>query len=60
MPKKHIPLITDIIDNIVLPEVRKRKYMDRQIIKILILSRYSEYPYSEHYQGGIGVSIFMQ
>ncbi|CAC11418.1 hypothetical protein [Thermoplasma acidophilum] len=37
MPGKYIPLIMDIIDNIVLPDVRKRKYTDRQIVKILIL-----------------------
>ena len=37
MPSKHIPLIMEIIDNIVSPDDRKRKYSDRQIIKILVL-----------------------
>jgi len=37
MPEKHIPLIMDIIDNIVSPDTRIRKYTDRQILKILIL-----------------------
>ena len=37
MPDKHIPLIMDIIDNIVSPDSRKRKYSDKQILKILIL-----------------------
>ena len=37
MPDKHIPLIMDIIDNIVSPDIRKRKYSDRQILKILFL-----------------------
>ena len=37
MPEKHIPLIMDIIDNIVSPDSRKRKYSDKQILKILIL-----------------------
>jgi len=37
MPDKHIPLIMEIIDNIVLPDDRKRKYTDRQILKILML-----------------------
>jgi hypothetical protein len=37
MPEKHIPLIMDIIDNIVSPDSRKRKYSDKQILKILVL-----------------------
>jgi hypothetical protein len=37
MPSKHIPLIMEIIDNIVSPDDRKRKYSDRQILKILVL-----------------------
>ena len=37
MPDKHIPLIIDIIDNIGSPDSRRRKYSDRQILKILIL-----------------------
>ena len=37
MPDKHIPLIMDIIDNIVSPDSRRRKYSDKQILKILIL-----------------------
>ena len=37
MPEQHIPRIMEIIDNIVSPDDRKRKYTDRQIVKILIL-----------------------
>ena len=37
MPEKHIPLVMDIIDNIVSPDSRRRKYSDRQILKVLIL-----------------------
>ena len=37
MHSKHIPLIMEIIDNIVSQDERKRKYSDRQIMKILIL-----------------------
>ena len=37
MPTKHIPLIMEIIDNIVSPDDRRRKYSDRQILKILVL-----------------------
>jgi hypothetical protein len=37
MPEQHIPLIMDLIDNIVSPDERKRKFTDRQIMKILIL-----------------------
>ncbi len=37
MPEKHIPLIMSIMDNIVSPDSRRRKYSDRQILKILIL-----------------------
>ena len=37
MPKQHIPLIMEIMDRIVSPDERKRKFTDRQILKILIL-----------------------
>ena len=37
MPEQHIPLIMEIIDNIVSPDERKRKYSNKQILKILIL-----------------------
>jgi hypothetical protein len=37
MHDKHIPLIVEIIDNIVSPDDRKRKYSDREILKILVL-----------------------
>ena len=37
MPDKQIPLIMDIIDNIVSPDSRRRKYSDKQILKILVL-----------------------
>ncbi len=37
MPSKHIPLIMEIMDNIVLPDDRRRKYTDHQILKILVL-----------------------
>ena len=37
MPEQHIPSIMEIIDNIVLPDDRKRKYTERQILKILVL-----------------------
>ena len=37
MPEKHIPLIMEIIDKIVSPDNRKRKYTDRQILKVLIV-----------------------
>ena len=37
MPSKHIPLIMEIIDNIVSQDYRKRKYSDGQILKILVL-----------------------
>ena len=37
MPSKNIPLIMEIIDNIVSQDYRKRKYSDRQILKILVL-----------------------
>ena len=37
MHSKHIPLIMEIIDNIVSQDERKRKYTDRQIIKLLVL-----------------------
>ena len=37
MPDKHIQWIMDIIDNIVMPDSRRRKYSDKQILKILIL-----------------------
>jgi len=34
---QHILLIMDIIDKIVSPDDRRRKYIDKQIIKILVL-----------------------
>ncbi len=37
MPDKHIPSIMDIIDNIVSSDSRRRKYSDKQILKILVL-----------------------
>jgi len=37
MPSKRIPLIMNLIDKIVSPDERKRKYTDRQIVKILML-----------------------
>ena len=37
MPSKRIPLIMEIIDNIVSQDERKRKYSNRQIMKILVL-----------------------
>ena len=37
MPEQHIPLIMEFIDKIVSPDERKRKFTDRQIVKILIL-----------------------
>ncbi len=37
MQDTHIPLIMQIIDNIVSPDSRRKKYSDRQILKILIL-----------------------
>lgn len=37
MPSQQIPLIMEIIDNIVSPDDRKRKYTDRQILKVLIV-----------------------
>ena len=37
MTDKHIPLIMDVIDNIVSPDSRTRKYSDKQILKILVL-----------------------
>ncbi|OWP56570.1 MAG: hypothetical protein B2I17_05805 [Thermoplasmatales archaeon B_DKE] len=37
MPEQHFPLITEIIYNIVLPDDRRRKYTDRQIMKLLVL-----------------------
>ena len=37
MPPQQIPLIMEMIDNIVSPDNRKRKYTDRQIVKILIV-----------------------
>ena len=33
----HIKLIMDIIDSIIPPDERKRKYTDRQIMKVLVL-----------------------
>ena len=37
MPDKHILLIMEIMDNIVSPDDRRRKYTDRQILKVLVL-----------------------
>ena len=37
MPSQQIPLIMEIINNIVSPDDRKRKYTDRQILKVLIV-----------------------
>ncbi len=37
MLRGHILLITEIIDNIVSLDPRKRKYSDRQILKILVM-----------------------
>ena len=37
MPGKHIPRIMEVIDNIVSLDPRKRKYSDRQILKLLVL-----------------------
>jgi len=37
MQRGHIPLIMNMIDKIVSPDERKRKYTDRQIVKILML-----------------------
>ena len=45
MPEQHIPLIMELIDNIVSPDDRKRKYTDRQILKILILLQISDISY---------------
>ena len=36
MPDKHILLIMEIIDNIVSPDDRKRKYIDKHILEILV------------------------
>jgi len=45
MPTKHIPLIMEIIDNIVSPDDRRRKYSDRQILKILVVLQISGISY---------------
>ena len=37
MHEQHIPLVIQIIDKIVSPDDRKRKYTDRQIVKTLIV-----------------------
>lgn len=37
MPEQHIPLVIQIIDNIVSPDNRKRKCKDRGIVKILFV-----------------------
>ena len=37
MHEQHIPLFIQIIDRIVSPDDRKRKYTDRQIVKTLIV-----------------------
>ena len=36
MLEQHIPLIMEIIDRIVSPDERKRRFTDRQILNILI------------------------
>ncbi|MFG1449691.1 MAG: hypothetical protein AAE983_03495 [Thermoplasmataceae archaeon] len=45
MPGKHIPLIMEIIGNIVSPDDRKRKYTDRLVLKILLLLHISGISY---------------
>ena len=45
MPEYHIPLIMQIIDKMVSPDERRRKYTDRQILKILILLQISGISY---------------
>ena len=45
MPSKHIPPIMELIDNIVSPDHRRRKYSDKQILKILILLQISDISY---------------
>ena len=45
IPEKHIPLIMEIIDNIVSADTRIRKYTDRQMLKILILLQISGISY---------------
>lgn len=37
MPEKHNPRIIEIMGNVVSPDDQKRKYTDRQIMKLLIL-----------------------
>ena len=37
MPQQHIPLIMELIDNIVSPDQRKKEYSDKQILKLLVL-----------------------
>jgi len=37
MQRAHIPLIMNMIDKIVSPDKRKRKYTDMRIVKILML-----------------------
>ena len=37
MHSQHVPMIMEIIDNIVSPDERRRKYSDRQILKVLVL-----------------------
>ena len=45
MPSKHIPPIMELIDNIVSPDHKRRKYSDKQILKILILLQISDISY---------------
>ena len=37
MPEQHIPRIMEVIDNVVSLDPRKRKYSERQILKLLVL-----------------------
>ena len=68
MPEKHIPLIMDIIDNIVSPDSRRRKYSDKQILILLqifsISSRFAgvpmRYNHSRHFPEGPGRLTYMR
>ncbi len=54
MPSQQIPLIMEIIDNIVLPDDRKRKYTGKQILKIFNISEWlvlKKYLVSKLFQG---------
>lgn len=37
MLRAHIPLTVELIDNIVSPNQRRRKYSDKQILTLLVL-----------------------